>query len=66
MQRSTARILTTRTGSLPRPWDLRTRLEALAAGTVPDLTACDARVRSAVTEVVRHQVMEGGAAWSLG
>src|SRR3989442_15931266 len=36
MQRSTERILTTHTGSLPRPLDLITTLDALDAGTVPD------------------------------
>ena len=59
MKRSTERILTTHTGSLPRPWDLTTTLEALDAGTIPDPAAFDARVRSAVAEVVRKQVEVG-------
>jgi 5-methyltetrahydropteroyltriglutamate--homocysteine methyltransferase len=59
MQRSTERILTTHTGSLPRPMDLTTTLEALDAGTVPDPETFDARVRSAVAEVVRQQVAAG-------
>ena len=59
MKRSTERILTTHTGSLPRPWDLTTTLEALDAGTMPDPAAFDARVRSAVAEVVRKQVEVG-------
>jgi 5-methyltetrahydropteroyltriglutamate--homocysteine methyltransferase len=59
MQRSTTRILTTHTGSLPRPLDLTTALEALDAGTVPEAAAFDARVRSAVTEIVRKQVAAG-------
>jgi 5-methyltetrahydropteroyltriglutamate--homocysteine methyltransferase len=59
MKRSTERILTTHTGSLPRPWDLTTALEALDAGTMPDSAAFDARVRSAVAEVVRKQVEAG-------
>ena len=36
MKRSTERILTTHTGSLPRPADLTATLEALDAGTAPD------------------------------
>jgi 5-methyltetrahydropteroyltriglutamate--homocysteine methyltransferase len=59
MKRSTERILTTHTGSLPRPWDLTTTLEALDAGTMPDSAAFDARVRSAIAEVVRKQVEAG-------
>jgi 5-methyltetrahydropteroyltriglutamate--homocysteine methyltransferase len=59
MQRSTERILTTHTGSLPRPWDLTTTLEALDAGTVPDPTTFEAQVRSAVTEVVQKQLETG-------
>ena len=45
MKRSTERILTTHTGSLPRPMDLTTTLEALDDGTAPDPEAFDARVR---------------------
>ncbi|MBI3325526.1 MAG: cobalamin-independent methionine synthase II family protein [Nitrospinae bacterium] len=59
MKRSTERILTTHTGSLPRPSDLVATLEALDAGTAPDPDAFEARVRSAVAEVVRKQ-MEAG------
>jgi 5-methyltetrahydropteroyltriglutamate--homocysteine methyltransferase len=59
MKRSTDRILTTHTGSLPRPWDLTTTLEALDAGTAPDPEAFDARVRGAVAEVVKKQVAAG-------
>jgi len=59
MKRSTDRILTTHTGSLPRPWDLTTTLEALDAGTAPDPEAFDARVRRAVAEVVKKQVAAG-------
>jgi 5-methyltetrahydropteroyltriglutamate--homocysteine methyltransferase len=59
MQRSTERILTTHTGSLPRPWDLTTTLEELDTGTAPDPEAFDARVRRAVAEVVRTQVETG-------
>ena len=59
MKQSTDRILTTHTGSLPRPWDLVTTLEALDAGTLPDPAAFDARVGQAVAEVVRKQVAAG-------
>jgi 5-methyltetrahydropteroyltriglutamate--homocysteine methyltransferase len=59
MKRSTERILTTHTGSLPRPADLTAMLEALDAGTVRDPAAFEARVRRAVAEVVRMQVDAG-------
>ena len=59
MKRSTDRILTTHTGSLPRPADLTTTLEALDAGTAPDPAAFDARVRRAVTEIVKKQLDAG-------
>ncbi len=59
MKRSTERILTTHTGSLPRPPDLSAMLEALDAGTTPDPTAFGARVQRAVAEIVRQQVDAG-------
>src|SRR5919198_2482759 len=59
MKRSTERILTTHTGSLPRPPDLSATLEALDAGTTPDPAAFEARVRRAVAEIVRQQVDAG-------
>src|SRR5919206_136241 len=59
MQRSTERILTTHTGSLPRPPDLSATLEALDAGTTPDPAAFDARVQRAVAAIVRQQVDAG-------
>jgi 5-methyltetrahydropteroyltriglutamate--homocysteine methyltransferase len=59
MQRSTERILTTHTGSLPRPSDLVATLEAMDAGTLPDREPFEARVRGAITEVVRKQVEAG-------
>jgi len=52
MKASTDRILTTHTGSLPRPDDLTALLEALDTGTGPDPAAFDARVRQAVADVV--------------
>ena len=45
MKRSDDRILTTHTGSLPRPADLIPMLEALDAGTGPDPAAFAPRVR---------------------
>ena len=59
MKRSTDRILTTHTGSLPRPWDLTTQLEELDAGTNPDPAVLQARVHRAVADIVRHQVDAG-------
>jgi 5-methyltetrahydropteroyltriglutamate--homocysteine methyltransferase len=59
MKRSTERILTTHTGSLPRPDDLTAMLEALDTGTPPDPAAFDARVRRAVEDVVREQLSAG-------
>jgi 5-methyltetrahydropteroyltriglutamate--homocysteine methyltransferase len=59
MERSTDRILTTHTGSLPRPWDLTTTLEEMDAGATPDPAAFAARVREAVADVVERQVEAG-------
>jgi len=59
MKRSTERILTTHTGSLPRPDDLRALLETLDGGAPLDAAAFDARVRRAVTDIVRKQVEAG-------
>ena len=59
MKRSIDRILTTHTGSLPRPMDLTTMLEALDSGAMPDRTTFETRVRAAVAEVVRNQVESG-------
>ena len=47
MKRSTERILTTHTGSLPRPDDLADMLFAKESGELGDRAAFDARVRSA-------------------
>ena len=59
MRRSTERILTTHTGSLPRPHDLTAMLEALDTGATTDPAAFEARVRRAVADVVRQQVEAG-------
>ncbi|MCS6926079.1 MAG: cobalamin-independent methionine synthase II family protein [Candidatus Binatia bacterium] len=56
MQRSTERILTTHTGSLPRPPDLVTMLYAKDKGELQDQAAFAARVREATAAVVRKQV----------
>jgi 5-methyltetrahydropteroyltriglutamate--homocysteine methyltransferase len=59
MKRSTDRILTTHTGSLPRPPDLIELLGAKERGEAYDEAAFQARVRSAVDEVVREQAKAG-------
>ena len=59
MQRSTERILTTHTGSLPRPDDLLQLIQARESGQPLDMDAFAARVRSAVDEIVRQQVAAG-------
>ncbi len=59
MKRSTERILTTHTGSLPRPDDLVTMLYAKDKGEVQDQAAFAARVRAAVAEIVRKQLDAG-------
>ena len=59
MKRSTERILTTHTGSLPRPNDLLPLFAAAESGQEADIARLHARVRSAVTEVVRQQIDAG-------
>src|SRR5262249_23179411 len=60
MKRSTDRILTTHTGSLPRPSDLLGMLEAMDAGTAVDAAAFAKRVESATRDIVRQQAQAGG------
>jgi 5-methyltetrahydropteroyltriglutamate--homocysteine methyltransferase len=55
MKRSTDRILTTHTGSLPRPPDLIEMIAAAEAGNPVDAEKFNERVRSAVDETVRLQ-----------
>ena len=55
MKLSTDRILTTHTGSLPRPRDLTAMLEALDGGAPPDASAFAATVKRSVADVVRKQ-----------
>ena len=59
MKHSTERILTTHTGSLPRPDDLTRTMFAKEEGVPVDSGALAARIRSAVAEVVRKQVEVG-------
>jgi len=59
MKRSVDRILTTHTGSLPRPADLIRTMFAREEGVPVDGTALGVRIRSAVAEVVRKQVDAG-------
>ena len=55
MHYSTERILVTHAGSLPRPADLRALIVAKTSGQPYDQAAIDARLPSAVAEVVRRQ-----------
>ena len=59
MKRSTDRILTTHTGSLPRPPDLAGMLDALDTGAPTEPAVLEARVHRAVAEIVRQQVDSG-------
>jgi len=59
MKRSTERILTTFAGSLARPAALIEMLKGKESGRDYDRQAYDARVRSAVAEVVRRQAEAG-------
>jgi 5-methyltetrahydropteroyltriglutamate--homocysteine methyltransferase len=59
MKRSVDGILTTHTGSLPRPTDLIRMMFAREEGVPVDGPALAARVRTAVAEVVRKQADAG-------
>jgi 5-methyltetrahydropteroyltriglutamate--homocysteine methyltransferase len=59
MKRSSERILTTHTGSLPRPDDLMTMLRAREAGEAHDAAALAERIRSSVAETVARQARAG-------
>src|SRR6516225_8239121 len=59
MQPSTGRILTTHTGSLPRPPDLVALLNAKELGDPYDRAAFTARVKRAIDEIVRKQAATG-------
>jgi len=59
MKRSERRILTTHTGSLPRPPDLVEALNAKELGRTFDAQALDKRVSRAVREVAQRQAESG-------
>ena len=59
MKRSLDRVLTTHTGSLPRPADLIRMMFAREEGVPVDGPALAARIRTAVAEVVRKQTDAG-------
>jgi 5-methyltetrahydropteroyltriglutamate--homocysteine methyltransferase len=59
MKRSHGRILTTHTGSLPRPPDLVALLNRKELGEPYDRTGFDARIARAIAEVVRAQADAG-------
>src|SRR6185436_15867511 len=59
MLRSTTRILTTHTGSLPRPDDLTRTMFAKEEGVPVESAALAARIRAAVGDVVGRQVAAG-------
>ena len=59
MQRSTNRILTTHTGSLPRPIDLLATIRAKASGVPVDEKALSQRIKTGVAEIVDKQIALG-------
>jgi 5-methyltetrahydropteroyltriglutamate--homocysteine methyltransferase len=59
MKRSSDRILTTHTGSLPRPPDLLRLLRQKEAGELPETAALKAPIKTAVAETVRRQLAAG-------
>ncbi|HEY2594313.1 MAG TPA: cobalamin-independent methionine synthase II family protein [Chloroflexota bacterium] len=59
MQRSTTRILTTHTGSLPRPGDVLEAMRAREAGGAFDAAAFDQRITQAVAENVDREAQAG-------
>jgi len=59
MKRSTDRILTTHVGSLVKPDDLQAMINAREVGDAYDAAALDARIATAIGEVVRKQAEIG-------
>jgi 5-methyltetrahydropteroyltriglutamate--homocysteine methyltransferase len=59
MKTSATRILTTHTGSLPRPPDLVALLNRKELGEDIDRGVFDARIRDAIAEIVRRQAETG-------
>jgi 5-methyltetrahydropteroyltriglutamate--homocysteine methyltransferase len=66
MRRSTDRILTTHTGSLPRPADLDQLIADKETGTEVDADAFDKRVAEAVADIVASQLAVGVSVVSDG
>ncbi len=59
MKRSIERILTTHTGSLPRPDNLMQMMIAKEQGKLVDASELADTVRNAVADAVKHQVAVG-------
>jgi 5-methyltetrahydropteroyltriglutamate--homocysteine methyltransferase len=59
VKQSQSRILTTHTGSLPRPPDLVAALNAKELGEAHDAGALDARVQRAIADIVKRQADTG-------
>jgi 5-methyltetrahydropteroyltriglutamate--homocysteine methyltransferase len=59
MKRSTSRIRTTHTGSLPRPQDMLETLRAMAAGQAVDMAAYETALAKHVADLVRKQAEAG-------
>lgn len=59
MKRSSSRILTTHTGSLPRPADLVELLNDKELGEPYDAAAYAGRIRSAISDIVARQAAAG-------
>jgi len=59
MRKTTDRIVTTHTGSLPRPGDLLAPLQAKDGGESYDAAALSVRVRESVAAIVRRQAEIG-------
>src|SRR5487761_457962 len=59
MKRSTSRIRTTHTGSLPRPTDMLETMRAMTSGKAYDRRAYEAALTKHVADIVRKQVEEG-------
>jgi 5-methyltetrahydropteroyltriglutamate--homocysteine methyltransferase len=59
MKRSTDKIRTTHTGSLPRPSDVFATMQAIASGRPYDAEAYEASLTRHVAEIVRRQVEAG-------
>ena len=59
MKRSTSRIRTTHTGSLPRPTEILAAMRAMAAGQTTDSHAYEAALTKHVGDIVRKQVEAG-------